>query len=506
MANDPKNYRYGQHKAPPEGLAPIVNQKDEEKASPPRKNLSKEQQEKRKKLLAKMQEAVKEQDEQVEQQSLRDNQLPYDVEDKHPAEDFEEETSEISKYRMTLSAALETPEMKSIRFGVIGAGQCGGRLAEKFHSFGYPVCVVNTAEQDLAFLDIPDKNKLLLPYALGGAGKNLLVGQQAAQENFDKIKQVIENSLKNVDQILLTLGGGGGSGGGAIVPLLQAIMESDEIEGLPIVVIYTLPMADEGALAKSNAIKTLERIATMVNDEIVSSLIIVDNAKIQKQYPSVSIKDFWDLANFDIVNHFNMFNTVSKCATNYDALDPMDFANIVSVGGCLIYGKVEVPATNSDGEVELDENLLARALVRGISEGTLAEGFDVTQAINIGVIITGNDQVLSQIPAVNVNYAFNVLSEHVGEDCSIYRGMYADDMATNTITVYTIFSGLNLPAKRIQNLKEEASQALQKIESKKKAKLSFSDDREQKKQDPYEDMRQKNTSVGRMIQRRRRMR
>lgn len=510
MANDPKKFRYDsapQHKKPPEGLAPTVNKGGDKKEEKSKKELTAEQQERRKALLAKMQQNIQaeEEKEQDEQSTLEQANLPYDHEDHHPAEDVpEEEQGEISKYRMTLSDALGAPHMKSIRFGVIGSGQCGGRLAEQFARFGYPVSVINTAEQDLAYLDIPESHKLLMPYALGGAGKNLLIGQQAANENKEAICKLLETSMDDVDQVLVTLGGGGGTGGGSVVPLLEAIMNTEAISGLPIVVIYTLPMNDEGAAAKSNAVKTLERIAAMVNDDLISSLIIVDNAKIQQHYPNVSVKDFWSLANFDIVNHFNMFNTVSKCGTNYDALDPMDFANIISTGGCLIYGRVEVPVVHQ-GEIVLDEDKLAKALIRGVNEGTLAEGFDVTQSVNIGVIITGSEEVLSQIPAMNVNYAFNMLSEHVGEDCSIYRGMYADDTATDSLTVYTIFAGLGLPSQRITRLKDEASNALERIESKKKkTKLSMSADDQQQKQDDYAQMRQKNTSIGRMIQRRRR--
>lgn len=493
--NNPKDFRYDKRTP----MQPVVNMQTT------KPTLTEEQQEKRKKLLKQMQETVeKDTGQNNEEEQLAKAALPFDYEAKHPGEDYpdENENSEMSRYRITLSQALETPEMKSIRFGVIGTGQCGGRLAEQFSRFGYPVCTINTAEQDLAYLDIPDNNKLLMKYALGGAGKSLAIGQKAAAENQEQIQELLNRVLTDVDQVLICVGGGGGSGGGSIVPLLQSIMSAEAISGLPIIVIYTLPMTDEGATPKSNAVKTLERIAAMVDDEVISSLIIVDNAKIEKHYPQVSIKDFWRLANFDIVNHFNMFNTVSKCATNYDALDPMDFANIVSTGGCLIYGKVELPVSISeDGQINLDEGSLARALIRGSQEGTLAEGFDVTQAVSLGAIITGSDQVLSQIPAMNINYAFNELAQTVGEDCTIFRGMYADDTATDTITVYTIYAGLGLPFERITDLREEASRALEKNENKKKAKISLTGGI---KGDPYAEVRDRNSSMGKMIERRRR--
>lgn len=519
MTDDPKKFRYDQqspgHKNPPAGLRPIVS--THTPIPIVTSSLTKEQSERRKKLLAEMTKTIEMEEKKTSSETLTPNpkNLPFDLEMEHPAgkdiimeeqKQEKKEDSTISKYRISLSQALETPEMKSIRYGVIGTGQCGGRLAEVFARFGYPACVINTAQQDLAFLNIPDENKLFMPYALGGAGKNLLVGQQAATENQEQIKELLSRTLIEIDQVLICVGGGGGSGGGSVVPLLRSIAEAENIAGLPIVVIYTLPMNDEGAAAKANAVKTLERITAMVNDEVLSSLIIVDNAKIQERYPTSSIKDFWELANFDIVNHFNMFNTVSKCATNYDALDPMDFANIVSTGGCLIYGRVEVPVEKIDGQYQVDEKILTQALLRGTEEGTLAEGFNVKQAITMGIIVTSSEEILSQIPAVSINYAFNMLSEHVGDDCAMYRGLYVDDTASDTITVFTIFAGLGLPVQRINALKEQASQAQQKMDAKKKVKLSLTEDGSQKQSDPYAAMKQKNTSLGRMIDRRRGLR
>jgi cell division GTPase FtsZ/intein/homing endonuclease len=998
MTDDPKKFRYDQqsagHKNPPAGLQPVIVSTPAP-APTVTKALTKEQTERRKRLLAEMTKTI-EMEERANTSSEtptptpNSKNLPFDLEMEHPAgkevvmaeqeQKLEKaEDSTISKYRISLSQALETPEMKSIRYGVIGTGQCGGRLAEVFARFGYPACVINTAQQDLAFLNIPDENKLFMPYALGGAGKNLLVGQQAATDNQEQIKELLNRTLVEIDQVLICVGGGGGciaedaqvftsysgltkfsnlyskfvqdeslpeqmieggtsidvsdlkiktislnaktgkfekdqileiskhyvpladrclvkmengtevvtsswhkffvfekgeivekkatelrvknvvfspmiewpfvenqkmgkyeytpdlcwliglalgdgsfvdstvrsfriysdcektlirakeviknifnveshihlmktgsyyelatgvrgvveelrllcelssygaksaiikipsaitlssresviafiagyfdadgwivekyacfssiseemidqmvmllqllgfaatksfsdskkyelygrdatnwkisyiariasglydfanqcspqitntkrldrlnqikgtnraprraiyvdrdwllstlldlglnfkikdrtiekngirvslhdfvnnrvesliiskiedlgklveefkpnkekpsykqfrilvencrnltcvesisstdkncvfydfhvaqnanylagkggctvvhnSGGGSVVPLLRAIAEAESIAGLPIVVIYTLPMNDEGAAAKANAVKTLERITAMVNDEVLSSLIIVDNAKIQERYPTSSIKDFWELANFDIVNHFNMFNTVSKCATNYDALDPMDFANIVSTGGCLIYGRVEVPVEKIDGQYQVNEKILTQALLRGTEEGTLAEGFNVKQAITMGVIVTSSEEILSQIPAVSINYAFNMLSEHVGDDCAMYRGLYVDDTASNTITVFTIFAGLGLPVQRINALKEQANQAQQKMDAKKKVKLSLTEDGSQKPIDPYAAMKQKNTSLGRMIDKRRGLR
>ena len=51
----------------------------------------------------------------------------------------------------------------AFKFGFIGAGQGGGRLAETFHKFGYRrVCAINTSPQDLNTLKLENKLSELL--------------------------------------------------------------------------------------------------------------------------------------------------------------------------------------------------------------------------------------------------------------------------------------------------------------------------------------------------------
>jgi len=500
QAPTPQNFRYDQTR-PPAGLKPTLNTTPPAKAPEVPAPLETEGPAKLPDRLEKRRLLLREEMRQVVAENV-----PISTEERSAPEVVPEQpkANSLDKYKAPLIEALSSPEMKSLQFGIIGTGQCGGRIAEQFARFGYQVVAINTAEQDLAFIDIPYERKLVLPYALGGAGKDLLVGQTAAQQNLPKIITLLEQSFEKVDQLVICTSGGGGSGAGSIIPLLQAIGEVEKLAGLPIVVIYALPMNDEGAQAKSNAVKTLDRIAKVANDDIISSIIIVDNAKIQEQYPSVSIKDFWRLANFDIVNPFNLFNTVSKCATPFDSLDPMDFANILATGGCLIYGKIELPISlDANGDPQIDEQVLAQALIRSAQEGTLAEGFDITQAIRVGVIVTGREEILGKLPAMSINYAFNVLAEQIGQGCTIYKGIYADDTAEDRLTVHTIFAGLGLPAERVLRLKVEAEQALQKIETKHKVKLTLDKDDTLTKSDPYSEMRQRNTPMGRMIDKRR---
>src|SRR5580692_3710169 len=82
-----------------------------------------------------------------------------------------------------MAARIVSKKDRSLALGILGSGQAGSRLAEAFHKLGYDAIAVNTAMQDLKFIDIPDSNKLLLEYGLGGAAKEVEIGKAAAESH-----------------------------------------------------------------------------------------------------------------------------------------------------------------------------------------------------------------------------------------------------------------------------------------------------------------------------------
>lgn len=400
----------------------------------------------------------------------------------------------------TLEKALANPTIKGMRWGIVGIGQAGGRLVEQFSKFGYPACVINTAKQDMATLNIPEENKLFMDYALGGAGKDMSVGEAAVVEYEKDIVNLMRRTFgQNVDTVIVCVGGGGGTGSGGILHMINMVSRF----GLPVAVLYTLPLASEGSVTKSNAIRALDRVARQSVEGKVSALIIVDNSKIEQLYPNITAAQFWKVANFDIVNSLNMFNTLCRCDTDFDALDPMDFLRIFSTGNCTIFGKIRIPIDIQDGQVTMFDDELANSVLNNLQGGLLADGFSLKETVSGGIIITGPESILNQIPAVNINFMYHRLNELIG-NANIYRGLYKDDSTDNHLTVYTILSGLGLPIQRVESLLREAQVAMNAIESKSADKSKMIVDVQQQttdgEQNIYEGMKQRSTPFGRLTQ------
>lgn len=406
---------------------------------------------------------------------------------------------------LDLASALSNPEWKAVRYGVVGAGHGGSRLAEQFHQFGYKVCVANTSKQDLYHIKLPQENKLLLNYALGGAGKDPTIGQAAFEEGEPELKEMFDRvfgeDAKEVDSFIICAMLGGGSGNGGIIPLITILSDY----GLPITVLCTLPLSSEGTVTKSNSINALNKLGQLSANKLINGLVIIDNSKIEEIYSNVSLGGFFKAANFDIVNIFNTFNTLSSLPTEYVAIDPMDYSKVIMSGGCTIYGKVEIPLHIEDGVVEMDEDDVADLLLQNLQQGLLVEGFDVGQALRFGVYITGKSEHLNQIPANTFNYAFASLSEEL-KKADMFKGVYADPRLEDKLVIYLLVSGLGLPRDRVEQLMEEAQADVEEMEEKEnsmRSKMEMFQQTSNREQDRYKQKRKENTALGKMINKRR---
>lgn len=355
-----------------------------------------------------------------------------------------------------MAAKIVSKKEKSLAFGVIGTGQCGSSLSSELYKLGYEAIALNTAMQDLKFIDIPDSNKLLLEYGVGGASKELEIGKAAAEAHKGEITQLINEKLSNSQVNVLCLSLGGGSGAGSCETLIDILSEI----GKPIIVITVMPMDTEDAQTKSNALETLAKLANFAKNKKINNLLVVDNAKIELIFQNASQTDFYNLANKAIVETLDAFNTFSSMPSAIKALDPMEFSKILIDGeGLSVYGELTVPNYTED-------TAIAEAVVNNLDGNLLAGGFDLKQTRYAGFIIVANKEVWSKIPASSVNYASAMVNDLCGNPKGVFKGIYTVDMPENVVKVYSFFSGLGLPANRVEQLKKETSELQSKIKDK----------------------------------------
>jgi cell division GTPase FtsZ len=364
--------------------------------------------------------------------------------------------SQAKQEEKKMASKIVAKKERSLVLGVLGSGQAGSRIAEAFYKLGYDAVVVNTAAQDLKFIEVPDSSKLLLEYGVGGASKELSIGAAAAEAHKDAIAELVHNKLGHTQVNLLSLSLGGGSGAGSCETLVELMAAT----GKPLVVMTVLPMDTEDAQTKANALETLSKLAEYAKSKKIANLLVVDNAKIEAIYHNVSQMEFFGVANKAIVETIDAFNVFSAMPSSTKALDPMEFTKIFIDGeGLSVYGELTVENYSED-------TAIAEAVVNNLDGNLLSGGFDLKQSKYVGFIVAANKEVWSKIPAASVNYASAMINDLCGSPKGVFKGMYITESTEDVVKVYSMFSGLGLPSGRIEQLKKDTKELQTKVKEK----------------------------------------
>ena len=178
--------------------------------------------------------------------------------------------------------AFDMPKNQSSVIKVIGVGGGGSNAIN--HMFGMGIkgvdfVVCNTDSQALENSPVPNKIQLGVTLTEGlGAGANPEVGQEAALENIDEIKSLLETNTK---MVFITAGMGGGTGTGAAPVIARAAKEL----GILTVGICTIPFQFEGSMRKQQAEKGVESLRNNVD-----SLVVINNNKLREVYGNLGFK------------------------------------------------------------------------------------------------------------------------------------------------------------------------------------------------------------------------
>jgi cell division protein FtsZ len=218
------------------------------------------------------------------------------------------------------------------RIKVFGIGGGGSNAVNRMYLDGIEgveLFAINTDVQHLTSLSVPNKIQIGEKVTRGlGAGARPEIGEQAALEDIDKIKEV----LRNTDMLFLAVGLGGGTGTGAA----PVIAETAKEMGILTVAVVTKPFNFEGQRRMQVALEGLEKLK-----EVVDTYIVINNQKL------VEIAE----KNFSIKDAFKMVDDVLSKAVRgitsivvTPALINVDFADVRTVmekGGLALIGMGE---------------------------------------------------------------------------------------------------------------------------------------------------------------------
>lgn len=168
---------------------------------------------------------------------------------------------------------------KTLKIKVIGVGGAGNNAISRMiddNVRGVTFYMINTETGTLKRSRTSNILQIGVQTTRGlGAGANELVGERAAIENKEDIKQM----LAGADLVFITAGMGGGTGTGA-APIVAEIAKE---MGILTVGIVTKPFLFEGKARSLRASKGIERLKSNVDDLIVvlnDNLLKITDSKI----------------------------------------------------------------------------------------------------------------------------------------------------------------------------------------------------------------------------------
>jgi len=308
---------------------------------------------------------------------------------------------------------------------VIGVGGGGGNAVSHMvgsNIEGVEFICANTDAQALRKLGVGTIIQLGLELTKGlGAGTNPEVGRQAAGENKDRIREVLEGA----DMVFLTAGMGGGTGTGAI-PVIAEIARG---MGILTVAVVTKPFLFEGKKKMAIAEQGIAEL-----EKYVDSLITIPN---QKLLPVLG-------NNVSLMNAFKAANDVLLDAVQgitelivHPGMINVDFADVRTVMsgmGAAIMGIGS--ATGEHRAREAAEKAIACPLL---------EDINLQGARGILVNISASDMGIAEFNEVG-----NIVHEFASEDAVIKIGTAINPELGDEIKVTVVATGMGSPSKVIK--------------------------------------------------------
>ncbi len=241
----------------------------------------------------------------------------------------------------------------------VGGGGCNTvtRIVEEGIT-GAELYASNTDAQHLLHTKSPRKVLLGKKLTKGlGAGSLPHVGEQAAKETEDDLRQILTES----DMVFVTCGLGGGTGTGAIGTISRIAREA----GALTVAVVTMPFNGEGRIRAENAEWGLEKLR-----ENADTVIAIPNDRLLELVPRLSLNAAFKVADEVLMRSIKgITELVTK--PGMVNLDFNDIKTIMKGGGVAMIGLGESQAAGEERAIEaIDEAINSPLLEVDVSSST----------------------------------------------------------------------------------------------------------------------------------------
>ena len=323
-----------------------------------------------------------------------------------------------------LSFGIEHANSSIIKVIGVGGGGCNA-VKHMFEEgiVGVDFIICNTDAQAMQNNPVPVRIQLGVTLTEGrGAGNLPGQGEQAAIENLDDIRNVLEGTTK---MVFITAGMGGGTGTGAAPVIAQLAREL----GILTIAVVTLPAPSEGKRRYEQARSGIEKLKGHVD-----SMLVISNEKLHKIYGNLTASVAFKKAD-------NIITTAVKGVAEIITLHGninIDFADV-----CTVMARSEVFLMGTG--FGTGEGRAMKAVQQALESPLLdSNSIKGTKDILLNMISGSQEITMGEIGEI-IDY----LQEAAGQDATIIWGNGMDLRLGDQISVTIIATGFDVNPNRI---------------------------------------------------------
>jgi len=330
---------------------------------------------------------------------------------------------------MAEKVTFDSAKNQSSIIKVIGVGGGGSNAVAHMYRQGIKgvdFILCNTDAQALAINPVPVKIQL---GSRGlGAGSIPSVGREAALENMEQIKSILEVNTK---MLFITAGMGGGTGTGG-APVIAAVAKE---LGILTVGIVTIPFSFEGRKRRQQAEQGIEEMR-----KYVDTLLVICNDKLRELYGNVKLSEAFSRAD-------DILATAAK-----------GIAEIITVPGYINVDFEDVKTVMKDSGVAImgtgvaeGENRALTAIEEALASPLLNDS-NIKGANNILLYITSGKE---EITMDEVSEITDYIQSEAGHNAEIIWGNSSDESLERQISITVIATGFGPGNKKEARVDDE---------------------------------------------------
>ncbi|MCG1002362.1 MULTISPECIES: cell division protein FtsZ [Halobacterium] len=302
---------------------------------------------------------------------------------------------------------------------VVGCGGAGSNTINRMFDEGIHGASLVAANTDVQHLvDIEADTKILMGQQKTqgrGAGSLPQVGEEAALESQDEIRDSIEGS----DMVFVTAGLGGGTGTGSAPVVAKAARDA----GALTIAIVTTPFTAEGEVRRTNAEAGLERLR-----DVADTVIVVPNDRLLDSVGKLPVREAFKVSDEVLMRSVK---GITELITK-PGLVNLDFADVRTV--------MEKGGVAMIGLGEADSDAKAADSVKSALRSPLLD-VDISSANSALVNVTGG-------PDMSIEEAEGVveqLYDRIDPDARIIWGTSVDEDIEGEMRTMVVVTGVDSP-------------------------------------------------------------